>query len=140
MIKLIVGINDLVEAAEWQSMNLVDFYGQRAFPVKTRHKPTREKEVLDGGSLYRVVKNRIQCRQRILGFERYEDPIKGRMTYIMLDPEMVETVKQPHRPFQGWRYFDPVKAPKDIGVFDPAAAPEEIPADMEDDLRASGLL
>lgn len=140
IIKLVVGVESVQDLHDRNRSYLVDYHGELAVPVHTRHKPAREKEVLNGGSLYRVVKNRIQCRQRILGFEQYEDPIKGKMTLVMVSAEMIETVKQSHRPFQGWRYFDPAKAPKDVGVFDPDAVTDEIPTDMEDDLRASGLL
>lgn len=140
LIKLGVGVGDLFEMQELQKRRYMDYHGQTVFPVWTRRKPVREKELLAGGSLYRVIKNKIQCRQRILGLEVIEDEEQGNHCLIMVEPEIIETVKLPQRPFQGWRYLDPAKAPKDMGVFDPDAAPEDIPDDMEEALRATGLL
>jgi hypothetical protein len=140
LIKLGVGVADIKEMAELQQKRYMDYHGQTAFPVWTRRKPVRDKELLNGGSLYRVIKNKIQCRQRILGLEIVEDEELGKHCLIMVDPEIIETVKQPHRPFQGWRYYESAKAPKDMGVFDPNAPEQNIPAELEEDLRASGLL
>ncbi len=140
LIKLGVGVADIGEMAAWQRLSHTDYYGQVAFPVKTRHKPVRAKELLEAGSLYRVIKGKIQCRQRILGLEQFNDDENGKFCLVMVSAEIIETAKQPQRPFQGWRYFDSAKAPKDMGVFDPNAPVEDIPADMEDALRESGLL
>lgn len=140
LIKLGVGVADIGEMAAIQKTRYIDYFGQMVFPVWTRRKPVREKEVLAGGALYRVIKNKIQCRQRIVGLEIVEDDVQGKHCLIMVDPEIIETVKLPHRPFQGWRYFEAAKVPQDIGVFDPAAQDDNIPADMEYALKESGLL
>jgi hypothetical protein len=146
MIKLVVGIDNLEEFAAWQAHERVIFDGihgeQEANLVHTRYKPKREDEILKtGGSIYRVIKNRVVCHQRIIGFDTYEDPIKGKQSLILTDTEIIQTHSMPYRPFQGWRYFDEAKAPKDRGIYvlgqDDSDAP---PPEMEEELKNLGLL
>lgn len=140
MIKLVVGVDDLDHFLKIQQNCIVDFDGQPANAVNTRFKPKRVDEVLDGGSLYRVIKNKIVCRQRIIGFSSWESPDKGTQTLIMVEPEVIQTYSTPKRPFQGWRYLEPAAAPKDRGIYKGDNQREEIPEDLEDSLRDAGLL
>ena len=141
MIKLIVGAQDLEEYAAWQAGAVMDYHGVPAVPCWTRFKPKRADDILrEGGSLYRVLKSRILCRQRILGFEMVETKSHGTRCMILQDPEIVTTVSTPHRPFQGWRYFEDAKAPADRGVYVLGGEQDAPPEDMEEDLRAAGLL
>lgn len=138
LIKLVVGVSDLAHFAELQERYTVDYNGGRAVPVRTRHKPRREDELLQGGSLYRVIKNRIQCRQRIVGLEVVEDEQGGRFCQIMVDPEIILTSPVAKRAFQGWRYLEVSAAPSDRG---PLHANEDLPpAEMEEELRKLGLI
>lgn len=139
MIKLVVGVQDMEHFQEVQQRNTIDYNGGRAVPVHTRHKPKRDSDLVEGGSLYRVIKNRIQCRQKIIGFETIQHEEKGKMCLIMCDPEIIQTVSTPKKPFQGWRYLEPAAAPRDVGVYD-AANDEPIPPELEDALRESGLI
>ena len=139
IIKLVVGVQDMAHFLEVQERYAIDYEGERAIPVRTRNRPKREKELVAEGSLYRVIKNRIQCRQKILGFETVQDKEKGTMCQIMVSPEIIQTVSTPKKPFQGWRYLEPAAAPRDLGVYDPAND-AEIPAEMEQALRESGLI
>jgi len=140
MIKLVVGVEDLDHFLEIQRSCVVDYNGQPANAVRTRFKPKRADEVLDGGSLYRVIKNRIQCRQKIIGFDSYESPDKGTQTLILVEPEIIQTISTPKRPFQGWRYFEPAAVPRDRGLYLGDGQRDEVPLDMEDELREAGLL
>lgn len=140
MIKLVVGVDDLDHFLEIQRGCVVDFNGQPANAVRTRFKPKRAEEVLDGGSLYRVIKNRIQCRQKIIGFDSYESEDKGTQTLIMVKPEIIQTISTPKRPFQGWRYFEPASVPRDRGLYLGDGQRDEIPTDMEEELKNAGLL
>lgn len=140
MIKLVVGVSDLDEFLEIQKRCIVDFEGQPANAVNTRFKPKRAEEVLNGGSLYRVIKNKIVCRQKIIGFSSWESPDKGTQTLIMVEPTVIQTYSTPKRPFQGWRYLEPAAAPKDRGIYLGNNQREEIPPDLESDLAEAGLL
>ena len=141
MIKLIVGCDTLEEYAQWQAQEVMDYHGQPAVPCWTRFQAKRADEILrTGGSLYRVMKSRIVCRQRILGFEMVETKSHGTRCMILQDPEIVTTVSAPHRPFQGWRYFEDAKAPADKGVYILGGDNDEPPPEMEEDLKAAGLL
>ena len=141
LIKLIVGVQDIEDYAQWNAANVVDYEGQPAVPCWTRFKPKRADEIIaGGGSLYRVLKSRIICRSQILGFEMVETKDHGTRCMILQSPEIVTTVNAPHRPFQGWRYFQDVKVPKDRGVYALGGDLDEPPEVMADDLRAAGLL
>lgn len=138
MIKLVVGAETLEEFANWQKREVMDYHGQPAVPCWTRFMPKRADEILKSeGSLYRVIKNRIQCRQRILGFEMVETD-EGKKCMILQDPRIIKTLVKPRRPFQGWRYLEPAKAPADRGVY--SGGDEDIPAEIEEGLREAGLL
>tara|TARA_B100000949_G_scaffold203047_1_gene191893 strand:+ start:579 stop:1016 length:438 start_codon:yes stop_codon:yes gene_type:complete len=141
MIKLVVGVNDLDQFLEIQKNSVVDYDGQAANMVWTRFKPKRAEEILDtGGSIYRVIKNRIQCRQKILGFDVVETKEKGTQCLIMVEPGIIQTISKPKRPFQGWRYLQAKDAPKDRGIYLGDGQREEIPPEMEDELKEAGLL
>ena len=141
MIKLVVGVESLDEYARIIQGHLVDYEGQMVNPVWTRHKPKHAEELVrDGASIYRVIKNRIQCRQKILGFEMVESSDKGTQCLIMVEPQIIQTISTPKRPFQGWRYFEPAAVPRDRGVYLGGGQREEIPAELEEELQAAGLL
>lgn len=142
IMKLAVGIEDLAHFYEVQRREMFDYKGRLAVPCWTRYKPKTADEILEkGGSIYRVIKNRIQCRHQILGFEIVEDTPKGTMCMIVQDAAMIETVSTPRRAFQGWRYLKPEDCPKDKGLYDPLMSEQDpIPADLEEDLREAGLL
>ena len=99
----------------------------------TRMFPKRGDALLDGGSLYWVIKRMVQVRQRIIGLEEVRGQDGIRRCAIMLDPELVRTAPAPRRPFQGWRYLKADEAPQDLG---PDGAGGE---DLPDNLRAKLL-
>jgi hypothetical protein len=78
--------------------------------------PTRGSELLDGGSLYWVIKAQVQCRQRLLEIRPFIDQEGISRCHLVLDPTVVRTEWQPRRAFQGWRYLKQVDAPVDIGT------------------------
>ncbi len=141
IIKLAVGVTDIQHFYELQRRHQMDYHGQAAVPCWTRYKPKRAEEIIKtGGSIYRVVKNRIVCRHKILGFEIVETEQKGKMCMIMQDAQMIETVHMPKRAFQGWRYLKTADVPQDRGVYVDGGAGADIPEDMEDALKEAGLL
>jgi hypothetical protein len=79
----------------------------------TRQWPKRADDVLDGGSLYWVIKGVILVRQRIVEIADVTDD-HGLRCGLYLDPELKRTAPQPRRAFQGWRYLEPKDAPADL--------------------------
>ncbi len=141
IIKLVVGVEDIRHFYDIQQSQTVDYHGARAVPCWTRYAPKRADEIIrTGGSIYRVIKNRIVCRHKILGFEMVETKEHGRMCMIMQDAEMIETVNVPKRPFQGWRYLKPTDAPPDKGIYTGQGGNDPVPKEMEEELKAAGLL
>lgn len=141
MIKLVVGIDTLEEYAAWHVKERVKFEGQWAFPCWTRFQPKRAEEIVKtGGSIYRVIKNRIVCRHQILGFRQVEVEGEGTYCQIMQYADIVQTVAVPRKAFQGWRYLDEKDAPKDRGIYRIGQGGDGPPAAMAADLRAAGLL
>jgi hypothetical protein len=139
MIKLAVGVDDLAHLAQIQEHYRVRYLGDWAVPIRTRLKPAKANDILNGGSIYRVVKGRIQCRQEVLGFEEAQSADRGTQCLIMASCTLMQTISVPHRPFQGWRYLDSLKAPADLGIFDPEQH-AEIPEEISSDLHSAGLI
>jgi hypothetical protein len=127
MIKLVVGL-DSVEALEaWRSQS-----SEPEWKVHTRMSPKRVDELLDGGSLYRVFKGVIQCRQEILAIDTVGEGRQSRCE-ITVSPTIVRVAPQARRPFQGWRYFEPKDAPPDLSAIDPELeAPPELVAQLRE--------
>ncbi len=132
LIKLAVGVDDLDEIRAFQARRKRDF---GAVFTLTRMTPKRADELVDGGSLFWVVKRLVAGRQRILGVEEDRDDEGRRRCRLLLDAELVPVERRPHKPFQGWRYLDPAAAPPDRR--DDA---DEPPPEMAAELRRLGLI
>ena len=76
--------------------------------------PKREKELLNGGSIYWVIKGVVLARQRIVRLDEVDLGDGIRRCGIVLDPDLVRTEAAPKRPFQGWRYLEGRVAPSDL--------------------------
>jgi hypothetical protein len=140
MIKLVVGVDSLEDFSRRQAQEIEIFEGREAVACWTRFQPKKAEEILEsGGSIYRVIKNRIVCRLPILGFDKVEVAGEGTFCRIMQSPEIIQTVAVPRKPFQGWRYLDQKDVPADRGVYDPAND-DAIPPEMEAELKALGLI
>lgn len=116
LIKLCVGVETLQELAQWQKGRIAALKkkGRKAELVHvTRQTPKRAPELLDGGSLYLVIKGQIAARQPLVDIR----PARGKdgvpRCGLVYAPELIPTLRRAHRPFQGWRYLDPKDAPPD---------------------------
>lgn len=138
LIKLAVGVSDPDHLAEIQTRRAVTVDGVTRIPLHTRHVPKRAAEILDGGSLYWVVRGSVAVRQRILAIESAVDVEGGAFCLLQLDGERVPTVPTPYRPFQGWRYLEAGKAPRDMA--DVGGVEEELPPHLLAELRSLGLI
>jgi hypothetical protein len=115
LIKLCVGVETLEELAQWQQGRIAELKKKKK-PLElmhvTRQTPKRAEEILDGGSLYWVIKGQVAARQRILALRETTKngvPSCG----IVYEPKLIATARRAHRPFQGWRYLPAADAPAD---------------------------
>jgi hypothetical protein len=141
LIKLCVGCDTVEELAIWQAERLKRLKRARKTPElchRTLQTPRRRDEVLDGGSLYWVIKGFVFVRQRVLDLRPDAKDDGTACCGIVLDKELVATRAHPRRAFQGWRYLEVADAPKDAGVVD--AAVEDMPRGMRDELRELRLI
>ena len=113
LLKLSVGTESVESLADWQAGHALQFKDRLPRHV-TRMWPRREPEILNGGSIYWVIKGLIQARQTIVRLDRVTGQDGTERCAIVLDPQIIRTATAPKRPFQGWRYLDPADAPKDL--------------------------
>jgi hypothetical protein len=101
--------------------------------------PKRRDELIDGGSLYWVIRGVIQCRQRLIDI-RPGRRREGVSRCALVSSRGWCTVEPGRRdPFQGWRYLKAAEAPPDLGAGDQATS-AEMPLEMRRELAALGLL
>jgi len=139
LIKLAVGVDDLAHMKKVQAARRKQRRQSPRSPhwVYTRNFPRRAEELLDGGSLYWVVRGVIRCRQEFVGFEQDFDREEARKyCRIKVRRTLVSTAPQACRAFQGWRYFEPDDAPPDLSRGDTS----DVPAEMAAELKRLGLL
>ncbi|HVJ55434.1 MAG TPA: DUF1489 domain-containing protein [Aliidongia sp.] len=136
LLKMCVGCDSIEDLRQWQANRILR--GEGLFH-RTRNMPKRAEEILDGGSLYWVIKGQIRVRQGIVGLDPGVDGEGVRFCLIRLAADLVETVRMAQRPMQGWRYLDPASAPADRSPHDRDEA-DEMPVQMQKELRALGLL
>ena len=132
MVKLCVGAEDIDNLVQWQTRLIK----QVGYPYhRTRMSPKRADELLNGGSIYWVIKGAIRTRQRIIDIKAVRGD-EHTMCELVFDPELVRTYAQAKRPFQGWRYLKPGDAPRDLKSGEAAA---DIPADLDAALKNAGV-
>jgi hypothetical protein len=127
MIKLVVGLDTIDELLEWRKAEAGPWI------MRTRQTPKRAAELLAGGSLYRVFKGVILCRQPILAVETVGEGVNARCE-VTVDPNLVRVAPTPRRAFQGWRYLEAKDAPPDLAGGDDG----EIPMELARQLREAG--
>jgi len=114
--KLSVGSTGIDSLADWQTRLAArrGREGRAALPDHvTRMFPKRAEELLDGGSIYWVIKGLILCRSQIVGLE--ETTKNGhKACRIVMRPGLIPVLPTPRRAFQGWRYLAAADAPKDM--------------------------
>lgn len=142
IIKLCVGADSVDDLSRWQEsrLRLSRAAGDGRLFHTTRMVPKRQDEVLDGGSLYWVIRGVIQVRQRIVGFDSGAKEDGTACCLFVLDPELVAVRPTPKRPFQGWRYLKPHEAPADLAPGEEACDVARMPARMRKELAELGLI
>src|SRR5215468_5576684 len=142
LIKLSVGTDSIEDLEDWIKLKLKE---QRARGARkpervhtTRMVPKRADELIDGGSIYWVIRGEILCRERILAVRPFVDKDGIGRCRLVLDGKPKLTEPRPYRAFQGWRYLAVKDAPKDLDRAAPGAA--KMPEDLRRELRGLGLL
>lgn len=115
LIKLSVGTEDVADLAAWYGDRRAQ--GADGLPRHiTRMWPKREAEVINGGSIYWVIKGVLLCRQRILRLDEVTGSDGILRCAIVMDPTLIRVEPALKRPFQGWRYLAPADAPRDLAL------------------------
>ena len=142
LIKLSVGSDSIRDHQDWVKQRLA---AKRAagekkpeYMHRTRMVPKRIEELLDGGSMYWVIKGQIAARQAIKDIRPFIDTEGISRCHIVMQSKMVPVIPRPQRPFQGWRYLNAHAAPKDITAG--AGAMAEMPEVLRRELAELGLL
>jgi len=141
LIKLCVGADSLDDLRQWMAARMAEA-ARRGAPARhahvTRMAPKRAEAILDGGSLYWVIKGQIAARQRIVAIEPFMDGDGIRRCKLWLDGAVVAVAPRPMRAFQGWRYYEAKDAPPDLDETQPGLA--EMPEKLRRELAGLGLL
>jgi hypothetical protein len=118
---------DLVAAIDRRSSDGTVF-------MTTRYIPKRAAEIVDGGSLYWIIKHQLVARAQVLGFE---PDGQGRHN-IMLTAKVVPVQAIPRRAHQGWRYLEAAAAPRDL--VDGNMSGDELPPELIGELAGLSLI
>ena len=130
--KLSVGSESIATLQDWQKMVVHRRVKKGLSPHHqhvTRMFPKQKEALLDGGSIYWVIKGLIQCRNEIVDLEETQTKDGRKACAIVMDPKLIAVVPTPKRPFQGWRYLKIEDAPADLGLINGAG-------DLPPELRA----
>ncbi|GGB58586.1 hypothetical protein GCM10011316_33320 [Roseibium aquae] len=131
LVKLCVGADSVESLQAWLDFRAEQQRqaGQPADMIHTtRMVPSRRDELLEGGSLYWVIKGKIQARQRLVDVRPFTDQAGVKRCDLVLEPRLHLTQHRPKRPFQGWRYLKHEDAPQDV-----KSGPDAV--DMPDGMR-----
>jgi hypothetical protein len=137
LIKLCVGCDSIRDLEEWIAERLAEKRRKKQPPEhihRTRMMPTRRDELLDGGSLYWVIRGEVACRQKLLDIRPLTDKEGVKRCGLVLEPRLVPVLPRPSRPFQGWRYLPAREAPPDLkrGAKGVARLPEKLRRELRD--------
>ena len=141
LVKLCVGAATVEDLAAWQADHRPHKTrdGEPCVYHPTFQTPKRQAELLDGGSLYWVIRGIILVRQKLIGFEEGVKDDGTPACRLLLALPLVAVRPTPRRAFQGWRYLAADEAPPDLksGKRDHVGA---MPAEMRKALADLGLI
>jgi hypothetical protein len=141
LIKLCVGADSVRDLEVWIKQKLKDKRKRGEKPAhihRTRMVPKRADELINGGSLYWVIRGEISCRQRIRDIRPFVDKDGVGRCGIVLEPKLVLVEPRPFRAFQGWRYLAETDAPRDLAKV--AKGATTMPESLRRELRELGLM
>ena len=130
--KLSVGTNSLDSLRGLQAQRLAKV--GRLVHI-TRNRPRRAEELLDGGSIFWIIKGVMTARQAIIDIVEAQRADGASACGIVLSPEIITVAPTRMRIFQGWRYLEVADAPIDFG----ADNDENMPSEFAAELRELGI-
>lgn len=140
LLKLCVGAGSIADLEYFIARRLASCRAA-AQPIEqvhtTRMVPKRAAELLDGGSLYWVIRGQIAARQSLLAIRSFTDRDGIGRCNLVLEPAVAPVVPRPCRPFQGWRYLADDTKPRDL---DEAAGAGTMPERLRRELRELCLI
>ena len=139
LIKLCVGCDSIQDLEDWIKEKRRRTRGKKTEHIHTtRMVPKRAEEIIDGGSLYWVIRGQVMCRQRVLAVRPFVDKEGVGRCRIVLEPKVTPVEPRPWRAFQGWRYLAAKEAPRDLTRIGQGL--RAMPEEMRRELRHLGLI
>jgi hypothetical protein len=139
LIKLCVGADSVADLEDWIKQKMKARRSKKPEHIHTtRMVPKRADELIDGGSLYWVIRGQVTCRERIIDIRPFTDKDGIGRCRVVLDGKVVLVEPRPRSAFQGWRYLEAKEAPRDLARAAPGAA--RMPEAMRRELQELGLL
>jgi hypothetical protein len=141
LMKLAVGCDSVADLTSWIKQRLKQKKARGEKPEHihtTRMMPKRTDELLDGGSLYWVIRGQIACREELIAIRPFVDKDGVGRCRLVLRPKVIVVEPRPFRAFQGWRYLQAKDAPRDLDRAAPGA--RHMPEELRRELRDLGLL
>jgi hypothetical protein len=139
LLRMAVRIQSISQLKEIQTERRALTDGKRLHSF-TRNMPRRTDELIDGGSIYWVVKRLIRVRQKIIGIEKMTNEEGKKFCAIELDPSHILLEPRSQKPFQGWRYLKTEESPADAPDGGVANFGLDMPSEMIVELKELGLL
>jgi hypothetical protein len=107
LLKLCVGADSIRDLESWIAERLAGMRERGEKPERfhtTRMVPKRAAELLDGGSLYWVIRGQVAARETLLDIRPFTGAEGIHRCKLVLDSKVVPVMPRPYRAFQGWRY------------------------------------
>ena len=132
--KLSVGAVSVDSLRRWQAQRT-----SAGLPIihPTRNWPRRADALLDGGSLFWIIKGQMVVRQPIVDLIEVKRADERPACGIVLEDRLVPVWPRRVRIFQGWRYLEVEDAPQDMPRTD---EDEAMPTELVSELRELGLM
>ncbi len=126
LLKLCVGVETIAELEAHIAARLAG--GSPTEQVHTtRMTPKRADEIVEGGSLFWVIRGQVAARQPVRAIRPFTAGDGIGRCHLVLEPMVIPVLSRPCRPFQGWRYLSDGDAPADLaGMAGAEAMPEAL--------------
>ena len=139
LLRMAVRIESAAKLREIQSQRIKADSKNKLYTF-TRNIPKRLDELLNGGSVYWVIKRLIRIRQEIVNVTSMATDEGKKYCRIELNPTHIDLDPREQRPFQGWRYLKSEDAPLDLKKTSQGDKENILPQKMVAELKELGLL